>query len=118
MTEGMGPGAGGPGPLRCGGGSKQWVGQAVAAIHDWSAGFGPFTRIRRWRSATSASRRRSAEFTKRLADNYPFFHPRYAGQMLKPPHPAAVAGYLTAMLINPQPRARRRSGHRDGWNAR
>src|ERR1700722_20277779 len=42
-----------------------------------------------------------AEFTERLADNYPFFHPRYAGQRLKPPHPAAVAGYLAAMLVNP-----------------
>ncbi|RSM72667.1 aspartate aminotransferase family protein [Kibdelosporangium aridum] len=37
----------------------------------------------------------------RLAINYPFFHPRYAGQMLKPPHPAAIAGYVAAMLINP-----------------
>ena len=37
----------------------------------------------------------------RLRDNYPFFHPRYIGQMLKPPHPAAVVGYVTAMLINP-----------------
>ena len=36
-----------------------------------------------------------------MRDNYPFFHPRYAGQMLKPPHPAAVIGYVTAMLINP-----------------
>ena len=38
---------------------------------------------------------------QRLRDNYPFHHPRYAGQMLKPPHPAAVIGYLSAMLINP-----------------
>jgi glutamate/tyrosine decarboxylase-like PLP-dependent enzyme len=38
---------------------------------------------------------------ERLRDNYPFFHPMYAGQMLKPPHPAAVLGYLAAMLINP-----------------
>ncbi len=37
----------------------------------------------------------------RLRDNYPFFHPMYAGQMLKPPHPAAVLGYFAAMLINP-----------------
>jgi glutamate/tyrosine decarboxylase-like PLP-dependent enzyme len=36
-----------------------------------------------------------------MDDHYPFFHPRYAGQMLKPPHPVAVAGYLTAMLVNP-----------------
>jgi glutamate/tyrosine decarboxylase-like PLP-dependent enzyme len=42
-----------------------------------------------------------AEYTRRLDDNYPFFHPRYAGQMLKPPHPVAVAGYLAAMAINP-----------------
>ena len=36
-----------------------------------------------------------------MGDHYPFFHPRYAGQMLKPPHPVAVAGYLAAMLVNP-----------------
>jgi glutamate/tyrosine decarboxylase-like PLP-dependent enzyme len=41
------------------------------------------------------------EFSDRMADHYPFFHPRYAGQMLKPPHPVAVAGYLAAMLVNP-----------------
>ncbi len=41
------------------------------------------------------------ELQERLQDNYPFFHPMYAGQMLKPPHPAAVLGYLAAMLINP-----------------
>ncbi len=40
-------------------------------------------------------------FTARLQDNYPFGSPRYIGQMLKPPHPAAVLGYTTAMLINP-----------------
>ncbi len=43
----------------------------------------------------------TAELRQRLRDNYPFFHPRYAGQMLKPPHPAAVIGYVTAMLVNP-----------------
>ena len=40
-------------------------------------------------------------YSGRLQDNYPFFHPRYAGQMLKPPHPVAVAGYLAAMTVNP-----------------
>ncbi|GAB5518088.1 MAG: aminotransferase class V-fold PLP-dependent enzyme [Rhodothermales bacterium] len=40
-------------------------------------------------------------YLTRLQGNYPFFHPRYAGQMLKPPHPVAVLGYLGAMLINP-----------------
>ena len=42
-----------------------------------------------------------AELTDRLRGSYPFFHPHYAGQMIKPPHPAAVVGYLSAMLINP-----------------
>jgi len=41
------------------------------------------------------------ELHARLLDNYPFFHPLYAGQMLKPPHAAAVLGYVSAMLINP-----------------
>src|ERR1700685_3698702 len=37
----------------------------------------------------------------RLGDNYPYFHPLYAGQMLKPPHPLARAAYALAMTINP-----------------
>ncbi len=42
-----------------------------------------------------------AELSERLDDNYPFFHPRYAGQMIKPPHPIAIAAYVMAMQINP-----------------
>ena len=38
---------------------------------------------------------------KRLHDNYPYFHPLYAGQMLKPPHPVARLAYALAMWINP-----------------
>src|SRR5450432_2220044 len=38
---------------------------------------------------------------ERMADNYPYFHPLYAGQMLKPPHPLARAAYALAMEINP-----------------
>jgi glutamate/tyrosine decarboxylase-like PLP-dependent enzyme len=41
-----------------------------------------------------------SEFAERMGGNYPFFHPRYAGQMLKPPHPVAAAAYAAAMLIN------------------
>ena len=32
---------------------------------------------------------------------YPFGHARYAGQMLKPPHPVALAAYAAAARINP-----------------
>jgi tyrosine decarboxylase / aspartate 1-decarboxylase len=42
----------------------------------------------------------------RLGDNFPYFHPLYAGQMLKPPHPVARAAYALAMKINPNNHAR------------
>lgn len=38
---------------------------------------------------------------ERLRDNYPYFHPFYAGQMLKPPHPVARLAYALALWINP-----------------
>ncbi|MGA3047911.1 MAG: aminotransferase class I/II-fold pyridoxal phosphate-dependent enzyme [Terracidiphilus sp.] len=46
------------------------------------------------------------ETAHRLADNYPYFHPLYAGQMLKPPHPVARAAYALAMTVNPNNHAR------------
>jgi tyrosine decarboxylase / aspartate 1-decarboxylase len=42
-----------------------------------------------------------AETAGRLQDNYPYFHPLYAGQMLKPPHPVARLAYALAQWINP-----------------
>src|SRR6266540_5176228 len=41
------------------------------------------------------------EVAERLRDNYPYFHPLYAGQMLKPPHPFARLAYALALWINP-----------------
>jgi hypothetical protein len=41
------------------------------------------------------------EVADRLRDNYPYFHPLYAGQMLKPPHPVARLAYELALHINP-----------------
>jgi glutamate/tyrosine decarboxylase-like PLP-dependent enzyme len=41
------------------------------------------------------------EVAARLQDNYPYFHPLYAGQMMKPPHPVARLAYALAMEINP-----------------
>ncbi|MGO9339717.1 MAG: pyridoxal phosphate-dependent decarboxylase family protein [Terracidiphilus sp.] len=43
---------------------------------------------------------------KRLGNNYPYFHPLYAGQMLKPPHAVARAAYTLAMKVNPNNHAR------------
>lgn len=42
-----------------------------------------------------------ADVAQRMQDNYPYGHPLYAGQMLKPPHPIARAAYSLAMQINP-----------------
>ena len=38
---------------------------------------------------------------ERLRDNYPYFHPLYAGQMLKPPHAVARLAYSLALFVNP-----------------
>ena len=41
------------------------------------------------------------EVARRMQDNYPYFHPFYTGQMLKPPHPVAQTAYMLSMWINP-----------------
>ena len=46
------------------------------------------------------------ELTTRLEQNFPFFHPNYAGQMIKPPHPVAMAAYLATMMVNPNNHSR------------
>ena len=38
---------------------------------------------------------------EKLQNNFPYFHPLYAGQMLKPPHPVARIAYALAQWINP-----------------
>ncbi|HET7245915.1 MAG TPA: aminotransferase class V-fold PLP-dependent enzyme [Streptosporangiaceae bacterium] len=78
-----------------------WLSGAVAAIAEWQEGFGPFETDPSMLVSDERFASAFAELTGRLRGNYPFFHPSYAGQMLKPAHPAAVAGYLAAMLINP-----------------
>ena len=37
----------------------------------------------------------------RMQDNFPYYHPLYAGQMLKPPHPVARIAYALSLWINP-----------------
>ena len=62
------------------------------------------------------------EVAERLQDNYPYFHPLYAGQMLKPPHPVARLAYALAMWINPNNHAldggRASSAHGEGGGRR
>ncbi|MFI6061513.1 pyridoxal phosphate-dependent decarboxylase family protein [Streptomyces sp. NPDC051286] len=80
---------------------KHWLGRATDAIQDWADTFGPYQPHPSIEVDNDRFAAAFEELTGRLKDNYPFFHPRYAGQMLKPPHPAAVVGHLAAMLINP-----------------
>ncbi|MBN1152128.1 MAG: aspartate aminotransferase family protein [Dehalococcoidia bacterium] len=49
----------------------------------------------------SAIRQVLLEVADRMQDNYPYFHPQYAGQMLKPPHPIARLAYMLSLWINP-----------------
>jgi len=41
------------------------------------------------------------EVSNRMKDNFPYPHPMYCGQMLKPPHPIARLAYALALWINP-----------------
>jgi len=38
---------------------------------------------------------------ERLHDNYPYFHPLYAGQMISSPHPVARLATMLAIWLNP-----------------
>ena len=74
---------------------------AVDAVQAWQREWGPFDHSDALRVDDERFREALETYVERLRGNYPFFHPRYAGQMLKPPHAAAVVGYAAAMLINP-----------------
>ncbi|MDX1506861.1 MAG: hypothetical protein R3358_01190, partial [Woeseiaceae bacterium] len=41
------------------------------------------------------------ETAERMQDNYPYWHPQYAGQMLKPPHAVARIAYAMSLWVNP-----------------
>ena len=71
--------------------------QKLGELNASFAGLPPFD------SAVDLNRVREVldEVVERMADNYPYFHPLYAGQMLKPPHPVARLAYAISMFINP-----------------
>jgi glutamate/tyrosine decarboxylase-like PLP-dependent enzyme len=80
---------------------QDWLSRALTAVRDWQDSYPGFTPHPSLEVDEERFGAAFGEFTARLRENYPYFHPSYAGQMLKPPHPAAVAGYLAAMLVNP-----------------
>ena len=78
---------------------SEWLPRIVAAIEEWEDSYGPFTPFAR--AGIGGHEALIEEYLGRLTgDMYPFFHPHYAGQMLKPPHQIAVLGYLAAMLLD------------------
>jgi glutamate/tyrosine decarboxylase-like PLP-dependent enzyme len=62
-----------------------------------------FTDLPPFDSSLDADRIREVmdEVATRMQDNYPYYHPRYAGQMMKPPHPVARIAYMLSLWINP-----------------
>lgn len=73
----------------------------LGALDDWKGGweaYAPDQTLHLSEETTAAVLER---LTTRLRENYPYHHPRYAGQMLKPPHPLAMLAYIAAMQINP-----------------
>ncbi len=80
---------------------QQGLQQAVAAIRTWE-GYMPAFKQDDTLSVDPEKLDATLKiFFERLQDNNPYFHPLFAGQMLKPPHPVAIIGYLAGMLINP-----------------
>ena len=94
-----------PAPLSTGPAAAEQLGAylstAVEEMSRWMAEFGSYSPHTSLQVDETSFRTAFDELLGRLRDNYPFFHPRYAGQMLKPPHPAAVIGYVAAMTVNP-----------------
>src|SRR5260370_1302393 len=71
------------------------------ALQKLEAGFCALPEFEARLPAAEHMRETLAATAERLHDNYPYFHPLYAGQMLKPPHPMARLAYALAQWINP-----------------
>ncbi|HKW60991.1 MAG TPA: aminotransferase class I/II-fold pyridoxal phosphate-dependent enzyme [Candidatus Acidoferrum sp.] len=77
------------------------LGVLLQAMHKLDAGFAKLPEFESSSPGTERLAEVLAATAERLQDNYPYFHPLYAGQMLKPPHPVARMAYTLAMWINP-----------------
>lgn len=71
------------------------------ALRQLDAGFAKLPEFESSATGTERLAEVLAATAERLQDNYPYFHPLYAGQMMKPPHPVARMAYTLAMWINP-----------------
>src|SRR5215813_12149677 len=71
------------------------------ALDQLDAGFGALPPLERGAAGVERLEKVLRATAERLQDNYPYFHPLYAGQMLKPPHPVARLAYALATWVNP-----------------
>jgi tyrosine decarboxylase / aspartate 1-decarboxylase len=71
------------------------------ALPDLDSGFEELPALARPATPSPRMTEVMEEVAARMQDNFPYFHPLYAGQMLKPPHPVARAAYALATWINP-----------------
>ena len=77
-----------------------YVSRALETVAGWREAAGPLPSHPSLQPDPARFEAAWAEFGERMAGSYPFHHPRYAGQMLKPPHPVAIAAYTAAMHVN------------------
>jgi len=70
------------------------------ALHSLAAGFAGLPEFESAIDADAVTRVLD-EVALKMRDNYPYHHPRYAGQMLKPPHAVARIAYALSLWVNP-----------------
>lgn len=75
--------------------------EALAGLDGWRESFGKSGSELPNHSNETSIKAVLERLEERLEGNYPFHHPQYAGQMLKPPHPVAWIAYSLAMTVNP-----------------
>lgn len=78
--------------------SSRWLAQALTHLRE---GYSDLPSLPAAPETDPAVARVLMELAERLRDNYPYFHPQYAGQMLRPPHEIARLAYSLAMWVNP-----------------
>lgn len=70
-------------------------------LDSWRSSYGSISKKKSSAGQLDKIQKIADQLASRLEGNYPFHHPGYAGQMLKPPHPIAWLSYALTMTINP-----------------
>ncbi len=80
---------------------REWLEILERAFKRLDAGFAALPEFSPWVANSSRIEDVLLQLAEKLQDDHPYFHPLYAGQMLKPPHPIARLAYSLAMYVNP-----------------